>query len=254
MDLVIERARGVLTLQLNRPDKKNAMTAAMYQSMADALAQARDDASVRAILIRGHDGVFCAGNDLEDFMQRPPSGPDAPVLQFLQQISTAAKPIVAAVSGPAVGIGTTLLLHCDLVYAADDARFSLPFTQLGLCPEAASSLLLPRLAGYQRAAQKLLLGEPFDAYEAQAIGIVSRVLPLAQLHEFVLAQATKLVALPASSLRVTKMLLKRDAQAQVAQRIAEEAEQFGRMLRSPEAREAMSAFLQKRKPDFSPFE
>ncbi|WP_338925815.1 enoyl-CoA hydratase [Mycetohabitans endofungorum] len=254
MDIVIKRERGVLTLQLNRPDKKNAMTAAMYQSMADALAQARDDASVRAILIRGHDGVFCAGNDLEDFMQRPPSGPDAPVLQFLQQISTAAKPIVAAVSGPAVGIGTTLLLHCDLVYAADDARFSLPFTQLGLCPEAASSLLLPRLAGYQRAAQKLLLGEPFDAHEAQAIGIVSRVLPLAQLYEFVLAQATKLVALPASSLRVTKMLLKRDAQAQVAQRIAEEAEQFGQMLCSPEAREAMSVFLQKRKPDSSPFE
>lgn len=254
MDIVIERARGVLTLQLNRPDKKNAMTAAMYQSMADALAQARDDALVRAILIRGHNGVFCAGNDLEDFMQRPPSGPDAPVFQFLQQISTAAKPIVAAVSGPAVGIGTTLLLHCDLVYAADDACFSLPFTQLGLCPEAAASLLLPRLAGYQRAAQTLLLGEPFDAHEAQAIGIVSRVLPLAQLHEFALAQAVKLVALPASSLRVTKMLLKQDTQAQVAQRIAEEAEQFGRMLRSPQAREAMSAFLQKRKPDFTPFE
>lgn len=253
MDIVIERAEGVLTIELNRPEKKNAMTSAMYRSMADALAQADDDTSIRAILIRGHRQVFCAGNDLEDFMQRPPSASDASVFQFLYGISTAAKPIVAAVSGAAIGIGATLLLHCDLVYAADDARFSLPFSQLGLCPEAASSLLLPRVAGYPRAAEKLLLGEPFDAHEAHAIGIVSRVLAPAQLHGFARTQAAKLAALPASSLRVTKALLKKETQAQVAQRIADEGEQFGKMLRSPEAREAMGAFLQKRKPDFSQF-
>jgi enoyl-CoA hydratase/carnithine racemase len=254
MDILSERANGVLTIQLNRPEKRNAITAAMYQTMADALAEAERDAATRAILIRGHEGIFSAGNDLADFMQCPPSGPHAPVFQFLHRISTAAKPIVAAVSGAAVGIGTTLLLHCDLVYAADDARFSLPFAQLGLCPEAASSLLLPRVAGYQRAAEKLLLGEPFDARDAHAIGLVNRVVPAGELQAFAAAQAAKLVALPASSMRATKALIKGASAQEIAQRMTEEAEQFGKMLRSPEAREAMSAFFEKRKPDFSKFD
>jgi enoyl-CoA hydratase/carnithine racemase len=254
MDILTGRADGVLTIQLNRLEKKNAITVAMYQAMADALTEAEDDTAIRAILIRGHERVFCAGNDLGDFMQRPPGGPDAPVLQFLRRISTVSKPIVAAVSGAAIGVGTTLLLHCDLVYAADDARFSLPFSQLALCPEAGSSLLLPRLAGYQRAAEKLLLGEPFDANEAHAMGLVNRVLPVAELHPYAAAQVAKLVALPASSMRATKALMKRvDAQS-VSQQIGEEAAQFARMLRAPEAREAMGAFLEKRKPDFSQFD
>ncbi|HLX00787.1 MAG TPA: enoyl-CoA hydratase, partial [Trinickia sp.] len=207
MDILIEHAEGVMTIAFNRPDKKNAITAAMYQTMADALTGAQDDPLVRAVLVRGSVGIFSAGNDLEDFMKQPPKGEDAPVFQFLRRISTMGKPVVASVAGAAIGIGTTLLLHCDLVYAADSAVFSLPFAQLGLCPEAASSLLLPRIAGYQLAAEKLMLGEAFDAKEAHRMGIVNRVLPAAEVEAFALAQAAKLAALPASSLRVTKSLM-----------------------------------------------
>ncbi|KAF1030312.1 MAG: 2,3-dehydroadipyl-CoA hydratase [Burkholderia plantarii] len=255
MAIQTDVANGVLTITIARPAKKNAITAAMYQAMADALAAAEGDSAVRVILIRGSEGNFSAGNDLEDFMSSPPNSPDAPVFQFLNRISTAAKPIVAAVPGIAVGVGVTLLLHCDLVYAADTAKLSLPFTQLGLCPEAASSLLLPRLAGHQIAAEKLLLGEPFDALEAHRIGIVNRVLPAAELDAFAARQADKLAGLPASSLRLTKALIKRSGSAvEVAQRMEEEARHFGAMLRAPEAREAIGAFFEKRKPDFRQFD
>lgn len=254
MDILVERARGVMTIALNRPAKKNAITSAMYQAMTDALADAQDDAAVRAIMIRGSADAFSAGNDLEDFMKAPPTGEGAPVLQFLRRISTAQKPIVAAVAGVAVGIGTTLLLHCDLVYAAESATFSLPFTQLALCPEAASSLLLPQLAGYQLAAEKLLLGEPFDAREAHRMGIVNRLLPAAELDAFAFAQAAKLAVLPASSLRVTKMLMKGAAEQDITERMKDEVVHFGKMLRAPEAREAMTAFFEKRKPDFTQFD
>lgn len=254
--MVLEQADGLLTLAFDRPEKKNAITAAMYQVMADALAAAESDPAVRAILFCGSDKIFSAGNDLEDFMKRPPSGPDAPVLQFLRRISAAGKPLLAAVAGPAVGIGTTLLLHCDLVYAADNARFSLPFAPLGLCPEAASSLLLPRIAGYQRAAEKLLTGDPFDAQEALAMGIVNRVLPLAELRAYAVAQAHKLIALPAASLRITKALMKGGAAgaAEVTAAMDAELAHFSKMLRAPEAREAMTAFFEKRKADFSQFD
>ncbi len=249
--------QGILTIEFDRIDKKNAITAAMYQTMADALRDAETDPSVRAIVFRGKPEVFTAGNDLEDFMQRPPTSGDgmhpAPVFQFLQQISHASKPLVAAVSGAAVGIGTTLLLHCDLVYASETARLSLPFVSLGLCPEAASSLLLPKLVGYQRAAEKLLLGEPFSAQEAFEIGLVTRVLPAAELHDFALQQARKLAALPASSLRETKRLMKGNDVAAVEKKMAEEGEVFRRMLVAPEAKEAFSAFFEKRKPDFTKF-
>jgi enoyl-CoA hydratase/carnithine racemase len=254
MDIVVERSgEGVMTIALNRPDKKNAITSAMYQTMADALADAQEDATVRAILIRGGERAFSAGNDLEDFMKSPPSSEDAPVLQFLRRISSAEKPIVASVAGVAVGIGTTLLLHCDMVYAADSASFSLPFAQLGLCPEAASSLLLPRIAGFPLAAEKLLLGEAFDAHEAHRMGIVNRLLPAGEVDAFAYAQAVKLSALPASSLRATKMLMKRAQGQEVADRMKEEVVHFGKMLLAPEAREAMMAFFQKRKPDFRQF-
>jgi enoyl-CoA hydratase/carnithine racemase len=252
-EISVECADGVMTITFNRPDKKNAITSAMYQAMTAAFARAHDDPGVRAILVRGSAGVFSAGNDLEDFMKAPPTGENAPVLQFLHGISTAQKPVVASVAGVAVGIGTTLLLHCDLVYAADSATFSLPFTQLALCPEAASSLLLPRIAGYPLAAEKLLLGEPFDAKEAHRMGIVNRLLPADEVDAFALAQAAKLAALPASSLRVTKMLMKRSSEREVHEQMKEEVVHFGRMLLAPEAREAMTAFFQKRKPDFRSF-
>lgn len=254
MDILIERADGVLTITLNRPDKKNAITAAMYQEMADAFFEAEKDASVRVVLLRANGGSFSAGNDLEDFMKAPSMDRDAPVLQFLRRISTAPKPLVAAVTGAAVGVGTTMLLHCDLVYAASTAKFSMPFVQLGLCPEAASSLLLPRIAGYQRAAEKLLLGEAFDANEAMNMGFVNRIVDAGEVDALALAQAKKLAALPASSLRMSKSLLKGADAREIAERIDEEAGHFGKMLTAPEAREAFQAFFEKRKPDFSRFE
>lgn len=253
MDILVERGNGVLTIAFNRPERKNAITAAMYQTMADALVAAKTDTAVRAILIHGSPGIFSAGNDLEDFLKSPPAGENAPVFQFLRAISAAEKPVVVAVTGHAVGIGTTLLLHCDLVYAADSATFSLPFAQLGLCPEAASSLLLQRVAGYQAAAERLLLGEAFDAREAHRMGIVNQVLPAADVLRHAQAQAAKLVALPASSLRVTKALMKRAAQHEIDTQMVEEAVHFGKMLLAPEAREAFKAFFEKRKPDFSSF-
>jgi enoyl-CoA hydratase/carnithine racemase len=253
-DIIVSRDGHVLSIAFNRVTKKNAITVAMYQAMADGLAEAAADPAVRAILIRGDESVFCAGNDLADFMKNPPRGSDAPVFQFLHGLANAAKPIVAAVAGAAVGIGTTMLLHCDLVYAGANARFSLPFTQLGLCPEAASSILLPQLAGYQRAAEKLLLGEPFDAEEAHNLGLVTRVLPTETLNDFALTQAKRLAALPPSSLRVTKGLMKDANRNAVLQRIAEEGAQFGKMLIAPEAREALTAFMEKRPADFSKFD
>lgn len=253
MDILIERADGVMVITLNRPQRKNALTAAMYQAMADALRDAETSTSERAIVIRGQGGSFSAGNDLEDFMQSPPSDGEAPVFQFLRRISSARKPIVAAVSGAAIGIGTTMLLHCDMVYAASTAKFALPFVQLGLCPEAASSLLLPRIAGYPRAAEKLLLGEPFDAAEALAMGLVNRVMPPEDVDAFAMAQAKKLGALPAKSLAITKALMKGGDAEAISQRIAEEVSHFGRLLQGGEAKEAFVAFFEKRKPDFSRF-
>jgi enoyl-CoA hydratase/carnithine racemase len=253
VEIELTRTLDVLTITLNRAEKKNAITSAMYQTMADALVEAQADPQIRAVLIRGSTGIFSAGNDLEDFMKQPPVGENAPVFQFLRAISSAEKPLVASVAGAAVGVGTTLLLHCDLVYAADTATFSLPFSQLGLCPEAASSLLLQRVAGYQGAAEKLMLGEPFDAKEAQRMGFVNRLLPAAEVDAFALQQAQKLAALPASSLRVTKQLMKRAAQHEIQTQMTEEAVHFAKMLLAPEAREAFKAFFEKRKPDFRQF-
>lgn len=253
MDMAISQADGICAIEFNRPDKKNAITAAMYQSMAEALEAAEADASVRAILLSGAGGIFTAGNDLEDFMKQPPSGGGSPVFRFMDALRNASKPVVAAVGGAAVGVGTTLLLHCDLVYASEQAKFSTPFVQLGLCPEFASSLLLPRLAGYQRAAEKLLLGEAFSAQEAHEMGLVNRVLPADGLMDFARAQAAKLAALPASSVRVTKQLMKQGAAQEVTAQMAEESRHFGRMLTAPEAKEAFTAFFEKRKPDFSRF-
>jgi len=253
MEINISKEQGILTLAFNRADKKNAITAAMYQQLADALKDAENDSAVRAILFAGSAQVFTAGNDLEDFLKNPPNSKDAPVFRFLWEISHASKPIVAAVAGVAVGIGTTLLLHCDLVYAADNARFSMPFTQLGLCPEAASSLLLPNVAGYQRAAEKLLLGEAFGAEDAQQMGFVNRILSVDELLPFARQQATKLAALPAASIRVTKQLMKNNRGAATEAQMSSEIEHFARMLTAPEAKEAFTAFFEKRKPDFSRF-
>lgn len=240
----------IATLAFSRPEKKNAITSAMYQQAADALKEAAVSDAVRVIVITGDGGCFTAGNDLDDFLQRPPQGDGSPVAQFMDALRTMPKPVMAAVPGLAIGIGSTLLLHCDLVYAAEGARFAMPFTQLGLCPEFASSVLLPRMAGYQRAAEKLLFGEPFDAAEAEKIGLVNRVLPAGELMSFVQVQAAKLAALPSESLRVTKQLMKADLQAPVAAAMLAEMQHFSRMLGGADAKEAFTAFLEKRKPAF----
>ncbi len=253
MDLLIDNNEGILTIEFNRPTKKNAITAAMYQSMAQALEDAENDVAVRVILFVGKPEIFSAGNDLEDFVKNPPRDAAAPVFRFMHALSGAAKPVVAAVAGDAIGIGTTLLLHCDLVYAAPEAKLSMPFVQLGLCPEFASSFLLPRVAGYHRAAEKLLLGEVFSAQEAYACGLVNQLLPTEQLLPFAYSQAKKLVALPPASLRATKRLLKAADSNAVDTRIKEEIAIFSAMLSAPEAREAFTAFFEKRRPDFSQF-
>jgi enoyl-CoA hydratase/carnithine racemase len=242
---------GVLTLTLNRVEKKNSLTSAMYAELADALSGAAVDAQTKAVLIQGHESVFSAGNDIADFLHQPPTGADAPVFHFLKGIATFPKPLLAAVCGPAVGVGTTMLLHCDLVYAGDNAAFSMPFVNLGLCPEAASSLLVPRLMGHQRASEALLLGEPFMAEAALEVGLVNRVLPPTEANAYAQQQARKLAAKPLSSLIETKRLLKGAQIPAVLERMQQEGDIFRRMLTEPAAKEAFGAFLQKRKPDFS---
>lgn len=259
MDMLITKANGLLTIEFNRLERKNAITAAMYQSMADALVDAESDTLVRAILIAGKPEIFTAGNDLDDFMKNSAPVPgvpaeNRPVFQFMRALHGSTKPVIAAVAGAAIGIGTTMLMHCDLVYAADNAKFSVPFTQLGLCPEFGSSLLLPQLAGYPRAAEKLLLGEAFGAQEAFEMGLLTKVLPAAELRAYAEQQAAKLVALPAASIRTTKALMKRPRTDAIQGAIAAENERFAAMLLAPEAKEAFTAFFEKRKPDFSKFD
>jgi enoyl-CoA hydratase/carnithine racemase len=249
-DILTHTDAGVMTITFNRLDKKNSITVAMYAAMADAVARAGSDPSVRVVLFQGHESIFSAGNDIGDFLNQPPSTQDSPVFRFLRNIATFEKPLLAAVAGPAVGIGTTLLFHCDLVYAGDNAAFSMPFVNLGLCPEAASSLLAPRMFGYHRAAEALLMGEPFFAEAAQEVGLVNRVVPPTEVNGYAQAQARKLAAKPLTSLIATKRLMKGDTQA-VLQKMDEEGQSFGRMLREPAAKEAFGAFMEKRKPDFS---
>ena len=250
-DILTDVTDGVMTITFNRPDKKNSITAAMYAAMADALAQAEEQDAVRVVVFQGNETIFSAGNDIADFLEKPPSSQDAPVYRFLHGIAAFPKPIVAAVCGPAVGIGTTMLMHCDLVYAGDNAAFSLPFVNLGLCPEAASSLLVPQMLGYHRAAEALLLGEPFMAEAALEVGLVNRIVPPMEARNLAQAQARKLAAKPIRSLVETKRLMKKGQAQLVLQQMTEEGASFGRMLGEPAAREAFTAFMEKRRPDFS---
>jgi enoyl-CoA hydratase/carnithine racemase len=244
---------GVATIEIARPEKKNSLTLVMYQQMADAIDAAQGDASVRALLITGQPGIFTSGNDLEDFMQRPPTGEDSPVFRFMRALSGCSKPVIAAVTGAAVGIGTTLLLHCDLVYVSDESRLAMPFVALGLVPEFASSLLLPQLVGHAKAAQLLLLGEPFTGSDAVDYGIANAVLPPEEVLPYARRMAERFNALPAGAVADAKRLLRGSSKELVQQTIAAEAAIFATRLRSPEAQEAFQAFFQKRKPDFSKF-
>lgn len=249
-EILTNRADGILTITINRPEKKNALTSAMYAAMADALEAAETDAAVRVIVFAGNGGAFTAGNDLQDFLNNPPQGDESPVFRFLRAISTASKPLVAAVNGVAVGVGTTMLLHCDLVYVGTDARLSLPFVNLALVPEAASSLLLPAMIGYHRAAELLLLGEPFNAETAKDYGIANAIFPDARVLPEAMQVAAKLAAKPPTALRLTKQLL-RQTRGDIAGQMAAEGVHFRSQLKSAEAREAMTAFFEKRPPKFS---
>ncbi len=250
-----ECSNGIMRIEIRRPEKKNALTGPMYTAMSDALDAAELDPHVRVILIHGQPGAFTTGNDLADFLANPPVevNPPPPVFRFLNTFSKLTKPFIAAVSGVAVGVGTTMLLHCDLVYAGESARFQLPFVSLGLCPEAASSLLLPALAGHVRAAEMLLLCEPINAEKAREIGLINAVLPEADLLEHALAQARKLAAQPTASVKLTKLMMKRAQKALVEETMQEEGRHFRARLVSPEAKEAFAAFFEKRKADFSSF-
>ena len=248
---------GVATIEIARPEKKNALTGEMYTAMAEALAAAQADGAVRAVLITGQPGIFTSGNDIEDFMKRRPGeGSDAldsPVARFMLALLECDKPVVAAVTGAAIGVGTTLLLHCDFVYVSDEARLAMPFVSLGLVPEYASSLLVPQLMGHRRAAEKLLLGDPFTGEQAVECGIANAVLPAGELLAHARRVAERFNQLPPGAVRDAKRLMRAPQRELVLQTIKTEGEIFGQRLRSPEAREAFQAFFEKRRPDFSQF-
>ena len=252
-DVAIGTQDRVLRIEMARPEKKNALTGAMYDAMSDALDAAARDPGVRVALIHGARDCFTAGNDLKDFLERPPHSEASPAFRFIQRIATFPKPLVAAVNGAAVGIGTTLLLHCELVYASPGTRFQLPFVPLGVVPEAGSSVLLPLVAGYQRAAELLLLGRPFGVEKAFAAGLVTEVIPADELLEYAWDAALGVAALPPAAVQQSKALLKKRFAPWLAEAMSEEGALFRERLASPEAKEAMTAFFEKRKPDFSRF-
>ena len=242
-----ETAEGIARIALDRPEKKNAFTAEMYRSLGAALAAADGAAEVRAVLLHGTRECFSAGNDLADFLKPRASGEESPAAHLFRTLPAMKKPVVAGVAGPAIGIGCTLLVHCDLVYAGQGARFQLPFVPLGLVPEFGSTYLLPLLAGYQRAAELLLLGQPFTAEKARDAGLVNAIVPDAEVLPAAEKAARALAALPPESIRLTKALLRKTHAAALEARIAEEAGIFAERLASSEAKAAMSAFLEKRK-------
>ncbi len=258
MTIKTHKLNGVATIEIARPEKKNALTMAMYEAMGEALRAAQSDETVRAVLIVGQPGIFTSGNDLEDFMSRPPhmgsDNSDSPIFGFMKALIGCDKPVVAAVTGAAIGIGTTMLLHCDFVYVSDEARLALPFVSLGLVPEFASSLVIPALMGRVRASEKLLLGDPFSGADAVECGMANAVLPANEVANHARRIAERFSALPPGAVRETKKLLRRAVgEAKLLETVAAEGAVFGQRLRSPEAMEAFQAFFQKRKPDFTKF-
>ena len=260
MSIKTATINGVCTIEIARPEKKNALTVAMYQAMTDALKAAKADNAVRAVLITGQPGIFTSGNDIEDFMTRGTGtggqgseAAESPVFQFMRALLECDKPVVAAVTGAAIGIGTTLLLHCDFVYVSDEARLAMPFVALGLVPEFASSLVVPQLMGHRRAAEKLLLGDPFTPEQAVECGIANAVLPAGEVVNHARRVAERFNALPPGAVREAKQLMRGPQTEALLKTIATEGAIFARRLKSPEAMEAFQAFFQKRKPDFSKF-
>lgn len=246
--IVVTFDAGIRTIRIARPEKKNALTHAMYAAMGEALAEAEADAATRVVVFTGTDDVFTSGNDLNDFLGITDIE-DTPVASFLRLLSGASKPVIAAVNGTAIGIGATMLLHCDFVIAAAGARLQFPFINLALVPEASSSMILPRRVGHQRAAELLMLGEPFTAETAHVLGLANEVVAAADLTKAVHALAVKLADKPAGALKMTKALLKRPGES-LEDRFRAEGAAFTQCLHSPELREAVAAFMERRPPNF----
>jgi enoyl-CoA hydratase/carnithine racemase len=250
-DTISERLGSILRIQFNRPDKRNAMTSAMYVTVADLLNDAAKDELVSVVLLHGSGGSFTAGNDIDDFVKAPPGPGESPQARLMKAMLNFDKPLVAAVQGAAVGGGTTMLTHCDFVYAGESAKFQTPFINLALVPEFGSSYSLPMRIGHIRAAELFLLGLPFDARRAAELGLVSRVVPDQKLLETATETAQKLAQKPIGALRACKRLMKRSSRDQIEQAIKLENEEFASRLRSVETREALNAFIEKRPPDFT---
>lgn len=243
----------VLTLSMNRPERKNALSLAMYAALAELIASADADLEVRVLVLTGTDEFFTSGNDLLDFMNEPQIHEQHPVVCFMNALRTCGKPVVAVVRGHAVGIGTTLLLHCDLVYAAEDARLQLPFVNLGLCPEYASSYLVPRVVGQQKAAELFFLGEPFSGAEAADLGLVTKAIAKGELNNYANAKIQRLAMQPPAAVRRSKALLRAATQPAVEVSLQAEYAGFAEGLASEECKESVTAFFEKRAPDFSRF-
>jgi enoyl-CoA hydratase/carnithine racemase len=244
-----ESANGIHRIEIRRADKRNALTHEMYTALERAFERAASDKSVRVVLFLGAPGVFTAGNDIADFLANPPLDANAPVLRWLRCLAQFEKPVIAGVAGMAIGIGTTMLLHCDYVVASQDAQFLLPFVNLGLCPEAASSLLLPLAIGHKRASEMLLFGERLPAATALDWGLINAVVPNDRLVEVTERLAAVLAAKPSAALVATKKLLRRTLAPAIAETLAVESRQFGELLASPAAKECFAAFIEKRAPD-----
>lgn len=240
----ISRDGAVLGVVFDRPEKKNALTGAMYRAATEALRQAISDPAIGAIVFSGSGGVFTAGNDIADFLYASGKPGEFPAFTFIKTLAACETPLIAAIEGVAIGIGATMILHCDLVYAAPETSFRLPFVDLGVVPEAASSLLLPRRIGFAKAAEFLLLGEPFDAEEAVRLGLANAIVPASELHGVAIERARRLAAKPRAALAATRRLMRGDA-GEIQARIEEEARLFSIAMRSDEARGAFAAFLGK---------
>ncbi|WP_163835243.1 enoyl-CoA hydratase [Spartinivicinus ruber] len=251
--VIVNQHEQLLRLKINRPDKKNALTNQMYSTLAEALVNANQNNEIRVVVIEGNPQCFTSGNDIHDFMQRPPTGTNSPVFHFLQALVELEKPLIAAVDGPAVGIGTTMLLHCDFVYVGDNAQLQMPFVKLALCPEGGATWLLPRLVGHRKAAELLLTSKKFGSEEAVSLGIASAQVPSAQLVDHAVDQANQLAALAPGAVQLSKRLLKQPIKEKLIEVMKQEGAEFIKRLSSPEAAEAMKAFLQKRPADFSQF-
>ena len=250
-DIVTERSNGVVRVEINRPEKKNALTAAMYTRLADIFNEAAADEEARVVLWHSAGDAFSAGNDVGDFLRNPPGPGDSPQVRLMDAFIRCEKPIVVAVQGAAIGGGTTMLTHADVVYAGESARFQLPFINLALVPEFGSSSSLPARIGYLRAAELYLLGEPFGAARAAELGLVTRVVPDEHLFATAMETAQKLAAKPSGALRASKRLLKQGSIDEVKAAIKREMQEFIERVRSAEAKEALSAFLEKRRPNFN---